>query len=400
MKFIHTADLHLDTPFRGLQLEDREILKKIRNSTFEAFKNIVDIAIKQEVDFVVISGDLYDSEVQSVNAQLFLTEQFTRLKKDNINIYVVLVNHDYERSQVGNFEFPDNVFIFPSQVKSFYHNAKDGTKVELVGMSYPSRWVNDDVVKNYPSKHSDIDYTIGILHGSLKKGYDDNYSPFTKDELLSKGYDYWALGHIHQRQILNENPYIIYPGVPQGRSIKESDLKGFYLVEYNKHDTEVNFLPSNVIEWDKIDVDGRGLSSMSDIQREIEICLNELTKNVSHFVMITIKNANNLPLTVVKSIEDDSFLAGIMPKKFDDNYSLVIKLLVQITKSEVFEELDQSFWNQSAQKIFSTENIENEVLPLLKNYRFLQDLVRDQEFLSTLKNETFELINERKGENN
>ncbi|BDR56409.1 metallophosphoesterase family protein [Xylocopilactobacillus apis] len=399
MKFIHTADLHLDTPFRGLQIENKEILNKIKNSTFNAFKNIVDIAIKQEVDFIIIAGDLYDSDVQSVTAQLFLNDQFLRLKEKNITVYVIFGNHDFSNSQIGNFEFPDNVFIFPAEVKSFYHTAKDGTRVELVGFSYPDRWVNENKVEQYPKPHSDIDYTIGILHGALKTGHDDNYAPFSKDELLEKGYDYWALGHIHERQILNEDPYIVYPGNPQGRSIKEDGSKGFYLVETNNKETEINFLPSDVIEWDKVIIDGRSLVSMSDVQREIDLNLNELSKTVSHFVSVMIKNANNLPLTVVKSIEDDSFAGGIAPKKFEDNYNIVFKVSVQITKSDVFSELDQSFWNRSADKIFSSENLEKEVLPLLKNYRFLQELVRNPEFTSTLQNETFELINERKSEN-
>lgn len=217
--------------------------------------------------------------------------------------------------------------------------------------------------------------------------------------MLEKGYDYWALGHIHERQILNEDPYIVYPGNPQGRSIKEDGSKGFYLVETNNKETEINFLPSDVIEWDKVIIDGRSLVSMSDVQREIDLNLNELSKTVSHFVSVMIKNANNLPLTVVKSIEDDSFAGGIAPKKFEDNYNIVFKVSVQITKSDVFSELDQSFWNRSADKIFSSENLEKEVLPLLKNYRFLQELVRNPEFTSTLQNETFELINERKSEN-
>lgn len=399
MKFIHTADLHLDTPFRGLQLDDPGILKKIRNSTFDAFENIVDIAIKQEVDFVIIAGDLYDSQVQSVRAQLFLNEEFKRLKEANITVYIVLGNHDFAKSQIGNFEFPDNVFVFPSDVKSFYHTAKDGTKVEIVGFSYQDRWITEDMVSRYPKKHSDVDYTIGIVHGALRKGQSDNYAPFTKDELLDKGYDYWALGHIHERQILNENPFIIYSGNPQGRSIKESGPKGFYLVEKNGISTDVNFLPSNVIEWNKIEIDGRSLASMSDVEREIELSLNELSKTVSHFVSVTIKNANNLPLTVVKSIEDDSFAYGLVPKCFEDKYTVVIKIKAQITKSDAFAALDQTFWNQSADQIFTVENIEKGVLPLLKNYRFLQDLVRDPDFLSSLKSETFELINERKSEN-
>lgn len=398
MKFIHTADLHLDTPFRGLQIEDQEILTKIRNSTFDAFKNIVDVAIKEHVDFMIVAGDLYDRDVQSVTAQLFLNEQFLRLQEQKISVYLVAGNHDYEKSQAGNFQFPDNVFVFPKEVKSFYHTAHDGTKVELVGFSYQDRWITTDMAATFPPKHADADYTIGIMHGAFKQGHDDNYAPFTKDELLEKGYDYWALGHIHERQILNDDPYIIYPGNPQGRSIKEAGVKGFYLVETQQKVTKIHFLPSNTIEWNRLTIDGRALSSMSDVQREIDIKLNELSRSVSHFVYITIANADSLPLTVVKSIEDDSFANSINPKFFEGNYIVVIKLAVKITKSKVFSELDQDFWNQSAEKVFSPQNLETTILPLLKNYRYLQDIVRDPNFISTLKDDTFSLINERKNE--
>lgn len=398
MKFIHTADLHLDTSFRGLQIEDQQILKKIRNSTFVAFQNIVDVAIKEQVDFVIISGDLYDRDVQSITAQLFLNEQFLRLKEKDISVYLVAGNHDYIKSQTGNFEFPENVFVFPKEVKSFYHNAKDGTKVELVGFSYSDRWITDDIVATFPQKHVDSDYTIGIMHAALKQGHNDNYAPFSKDELLEKGYDYWALGHIHERQILNKDPYIIYPGNTQGRSIKEAGSKGFYLVETQNKITKVNFLPSNTIEWNRLEIDGSGLISMSDVQREIDLNVNELNRNVSHFVYVTISNADNLPLTVIKSIEDDSFANSLTPKVFEHNYIVVIKIVVKITKSKVFSDLDKSFWNRSAEKVFSPENLENQILPLLKNYRYLQNLVRDPNFISTLRDDTFELINERKNE--
>ena len=206
------------------------------------------------------------------------------------------------------------------------------------------------------------------------------------------------MGHIHERQILNKDPYIIYPGNTQGRSIKEAGSKGFYLVETQNKITKVNFLPSNTIEWNRLEIDGSGLISMSDVQREIDLNVNELSRNISHFVYVTISNADNLPLTVIKSIEDDSFTNSLTPRVFEHNYIVVIKIVVKITKSKVFSDLDQSFWNRSAEKVFSPENLENQILPLLKNYRYLQNLVRDPNFISTLRDDTFELINERKNE--
>ncbi len=227
-KFIHTADIHLDSPLKGLEAHEDAPVEEIRGATRRAFDNLIDLAIEEEVDFVLIAGDLYDGDWKDYNTGVFFASRMGRLAKAGIKVFIVSGNHDAASQITKAMPLPDNVTLFspkkPQSVKL------DDLGVVIHGQSYSSRAVTDNLASQYPQHDSDY-FNIGLLHTSLngREGHED-YAPCTLDDLKSKGYDYWSLGHVHKREVVSEDPWIIFPGNLQGRHIKETGSKGATLV--------------------------------------------------------------------------------------------------------------------------------------------------------------------------
>lgn len=258
IRFLHTADLHLDTPFKGMAHFPAEHLEQLRNSTFEAFNNLIQYAVETRPDFIVIVGDLYDGEDRSLRAQLKFQEGMEVLKEANIPVFLSYGNHDHLNGRWTRFELPNNVHLFDEQVEQKSLTVR-GETVNLYGFSYVDRHVLEPMIDAYPVADS-VAFHIGLLHGSLEGDASHAvYAPFTKANLLSKQYDYWALGHIHKRQLLHEEPPIVYPGNIQGRHRNEHGAKGFYDIVLSKRTTEMKFMPTATITFESLSVSCRGI---------------------------------------------------------------------------------------------------------------------------------------------
>jgi len=227
-RFIHTADIHLDSPLKGLEAHEDAPVDEIRGATRRTLDNLIDLAIEEEVNFVLIAGDLYDGDWKDYNTGLFFVRQMSRLGKAGIKAFIISGNHDAANQITKTMPLPDNVTLFshkkPQSVKL------DDIGVIIHGQSYALRAVIDNLALQYPQYDSNY-FNIGLLHTSLtgREGHED-YAPCTLDELKSKGYEYWALGHVHKREIVSKDPWIIFPGNIQGRHIKEAGAKGATLV--------------------------------------------------------------------------------------------------------------------------------------------------------------------------
>ncbi|KUP09347.1 hypothetical protein Q73_03475 [Bacillus coahuilensis m2-6] len=271
IRFIHCADLHLDSPFIGLTGIPSKVFDRIHQSTFLSFERIISVAIDKQVDFICISGDLFDGEDRSIKAQVRLQKQLNRLHHAGIPCFILHGNHDHLSGKWVTLELPENVTVFKEDVeeKSFF--SKSGERVTISGFSYGTRQVFDRKITDYPVAKGE-GYHIGMLHGSegTKSGEHIPYAPFTIEELLGKKMDYWALGHIHKRQILHEDPYIVYPGNIQGRSMKESGEKGCYLVEMNSVSTEATFYSTNAILFEKISVEVSESLTLTELINKLE----------------------------------------------------------------------------------------------------------------------------------
>ena len=269
LKFIHCADLHLDSPFVGLKLP-RRLHELARQSTFSSFTRIVNKAIEEEVDFLVIAGDLYDGEDRSIRAQIYFRNEMEKLAGKGIPVFIVHGNHDHLSGNWTKLKWPDNVFVFPGDVKMIPHCTKDGVRVHLYGFSYAKRHVRERMISHY-RKEEGADFHIGILHGhDSKNGNHYSYAPFTVKELAGKGFDYWALGHIHQRQVLKKDPLIIYPGNIQGRHRNETGEKGCYLIEMSEKETKASFIETAPIRFErqKLDLE-HGVKNFDDFYGEV-----------------------------------------------------------------------------------------------------------------------------------
>ncbi len=247
-RFIHTADIHLDSPLRGLEAHEDAPVERIRGATRRAFDNLIDLAIEEKIDFVVIAGDLYDGDWKDYNTGLFFAGRMGRLNKAGIRVFIVSGNHDAASQTTRAMVLPDNVTLFsPKKPQSIKLEALG---VTIHGQSYPSRAVTENLVSHYP-QHDPHSFNIGLLHTSLtgREGH-ESYAPCTVDDLLSKGYDYWALGHVHQREIVSEDPWIVFPGNIQGRHIKETGSKSATLVTVeNGHVVTVKKRDLEVLRW-------------------------------------------------------------------------------------------------------------------------------------------------------
>ena len=306
VKFLHCADLHLDSPMSGLKYLPEEIFQRLQNSTFKAFTNITDLAIRMEVDFVVISGDIFDGDDRSLRAQAKFRNEMDRLHRHGIHAYVIHGNHDHLGGNWPKMPFPENVHVFGANVEVKKFTKQDGTSAHIYGFSYPERHVTDRWVERY-EKASGADFHIGLLHGH-SEGVSEHgvYAPFQLSELLQKQFDYWALGHIHKREVLNSEPPIIYPGNPQGRNRKESGAKGCYLVSLTERGAEYQFKETSDVLWLVRTLDGSEISNLGSL---FDLCHNVVkdSRMEGKGVVITIEIAN---LNRIETGEMDSGLVN------------------------------------------------------------------------------------------
>jgi exonuclease SbcD len=245
-RFLHTADLHLDSPLRGLAMRDEAAAQTLLGASRRAFESLVDLALAEPVDFVVIAGDVYDRDWKGYETGLFFRRGMARLASEGVPVYLVAGNHDAASVISRRLTLPENVRVFSSRAPETHQ--PEPWPVAIHGMSFPNRAVEENLVPRYPDPVPGK-FNLGLLHTSLagSEGH-DTYAPCTVAELVAKGYDYWALGHIHQPQIVHESPWIVYPGNLQGRHIRENGPRGCRIVDVD------DALEVTACEWHALDV--------------------------------------------------------------------------------------------------------------------------------------------------
>ncbi|MFS0655012.1 metallophosphoesterase family protein [Bacillus sp. 179-C3.3 HS] len=290
LTFIHAADLHLDSPFAGMSKLPNQMLKRLKESTFQSAKNMFDLAIDREVDFVLLSGDIFDESNRSLKAQLFLRNQFLRLQQNGIQVFMIYGNHDHLGGEWTPIEWPENVHVFSTSMPSVQsYNRGERLVASIYGFSYKERAVYENMTPHY-SKETDAPYHIAMLHGTLagQEGH-DAYAPFQLHQLIAKDMSYWALGHIHKRAILHKEPFIIYPGNLQGRHIKETGEKGCYLVQLTEHSETAEFHRCADVHFETVTLDITHTLHMTDLITLVENRLNDLREQgLPHFVKVVL----------------------------------------------------------------------------------------------------------------
>jgi exonuclease SbcD len=253
--FIHTADLHLDSPFECIQAEDPKIANMLRNATFRAFENVINLAIQKGVDFLIVAGDVYDGLDRSLRAQWQFYQMLRRAAEAGIQCFVAHGNHDPLSGWEAGLAVPNGVHRFHGDDVQRIAVKRDGQELAYIyGISYPSREINESLTPRFSRKNSkdNSPFAIGVLHCNVGGAPEhDNYAPCTMDDLTACGMDYWALGHIHSRKVLRESePCIIYPGNTQGRSVRELGERGCYLVRVDETGhVDAEFMTTDVVRW-------------------------------------------------------------------------------------------------------------------------------------------------------
>ena len=254
LTFLHAADIHLDSPLRGLSYyEGAPPIEEIRGATRQALDNLVNFALDEKVNFVLVAGDLYDGDWQDFKTGLYFANQMRNLGEAGIRVAVIRGNHDAANTMTKTLIMPENVKIFSARKPETWRFEDLG--VAIHGQSYANRDVYENLAAAYPDPVPDM-LNIGILH-CLISGADGHlpYAPCTLDELAAKGYDYWALGHVHKYGVLRKKPHIVYSGCSQGRHIRESGEKGCVLVEVEDDEIRTEFVPLNVLRWTEVKAD-------------------------------------------------------------------------------------------------------------------------------------------------
>ncbi len=278
-RFIHAADLHIDSPFRGLRDIDKRVGERLRQSTFEAFDNLVKLCIDEQVDFIVIAGDIYDGADRSVRAQLRFRDGMRRLSEAGIAAYIVHGNHDPLDGWLSAVEWPEGIHVFGPEPE--WKNVEvDGEVIAAIqGVSYPTREVRSNLVAGFETPDVGAPFTIGLLHCNVGGNPDhDNYAPCTLDDLKLTALDYWALGHVHTRQTLRrQNPAVIYPGNPQGRHPNESGPRGCMIVDVgDEGSVNPRFAPLDVVRWEPVDIDVSEINTLDGLEDLIQQRMDDL----------------------------------------------------------------------------------------------------------------------------
>lgn len=273
--FIHAADIHLDSPLHGLQRYEGAPVDAIRQATRQALQRLIDLALARRVNFVVIAGDLYDGDWRDYNTGLFFIAQTQRLREAGIPLYLIAGNHDAQNVMTRSLTLPDNTTLLTTHRPQTVF--LDDLGVAIHGQSFPTRAVFDDLSIGYPTGVRGL-FNIGVLHTSAT-GSDGHepYAPCTLDGLRSRQYQYWALGHVHQRAELCQDPWVTFSGNIQGRHIRETGSKGCWLVTVDdRQQATLEFEPLDVLRWERQEVSAAEITHEDDLWPAVAQTLSQI----------------------------------------------------------------------------------------------------------------------------
>ena len=258
MRFVHSADLHLDSPFAGIRNSaPPQVSTMLYEATFKAYENIIELCIGEQVDALLIAGDVYDGADRSLRAQRLFIDGLQRLESAGIRSFVCHGNHDPLDGWEARLEYPSLCHRFGSEFEAIPIFPDEPERTVVHGISYPTRDVYDNLVTRLGTV-DDGPYSIGLLHTNVGDNTDHAlYAPCSLDDLVLSGIDYWALGHVHTREVLSEErPTVVYPGNPQGRQPNETGARGVFVVDVDEHGrANLDFRPVDTVRWERRGLD-------------------------------------------------------------------------------------------------------------------------------------------------
>lgn len=385
MKFIHFADAHLDSPFRGLSFLPSKEFNQIYQAADQSLTRIVDLALAEKVDLVLIAGDTFDSAKPSPRSQLFFAQQIKRLTDAQIQIVMIFGNHDHMRREdlLVNQSPYFKLLGANEAVEKATFKTKDNFNYDVVGFSYLNNHITEDKIPDFPGKEHN--YTFGLMHAQEKEADSRKnvYAPFTVSEVQALNYDYFALGHIHARRNLSEKPWIVYSGNIQGRHINEMGAKGCYLgvIDENTKKTSIEFKTTGPILWQGVQVELDTQISKADLQNEIIASLNN-AKQKTYFSLTT-AGAQFMTDEEQELVQDTDFWQNISQNlPFD---SQLVDVRLKISSNLELNENDQQAFEQAKAEIFENDEFDKIVSDWKKKDPIAAQLTEDPAFIKAVK---------------
>jgi DNA repair exonuclease SbcCD nuclease subunit len=262
-RFIHTADLHMDSPFRGLSNAAPKLRETLQDATLGALERVVDWTIRSNADFLVIAGDLYDCKDRSLRALVSFRRQMERLAERNVPVFIVHGNHDPLNGWGSEFQMPSNVTTFGAKPRTEPVIRLGRELASVTGISYPRERVTENLAALL-TPESGSAYSVALLHANIgqQTGHAD-YAPAAISDLSAAGFDYWALGHVHTRAVLQAEPAIVYPGNPQGRHPRESGARGCLQVDVDQYGKpHFEFVETSQARWAHLEMSIQSFTRM------------------------------------------------------------------------------------------------------------------------------------------
>lgn len=383
MKFIHFADAHLDSPFRGLSFLPSKEFNQIYQAADQSLTKIVDLALEENVDLVLIAGDTFDSSTPSPRSQLFFAKEIKRLTDQKIQVVMIFGNHDHMKKDDLLVEKTPYFKLLGDneKVEKATFTTKDGFTYDVVGFSYLNNHITRDMIPDFPEKGTD--YTFGLMHAQEKAQANNVYAPFTVRELQNLNYDYFALGHIHARNNLSETPWIVYPGNIQGRHINEMGEKGCYLGEIDEQTkkTSIEFKQTSPIVWQAAEINLEQEIDKSSLQTQIIDVLSQ-TKQKTYF-SLTIKGAQYLTEEERELTADTDFWQTVS-QNLPFNSQLV-DVRYETNTSLELNENDQQAFEKAKAEIFDMDEFTKIVNDWKKKDPEAAALAEDPKFIEAVK---------------
>lgn len=385
MKFIHFADAHLDSPFRGLSFLPSKEFNQIYQAADQSLTRIVDLALAEKVDLVLIAGDTFDSAKPSPRSQLFFAQQIKRLTDAQIQVVMIFGNHDHmRREDLLVNQSPYFKLIGANEaVEKATFKTKDNFNYDVVGFSYLNNHITEDKIPDFPGKEHN--YTFGLMHAQEKEADSRKnvYAPFTVSEVQALNYDYFALGHIHARRNLSEKPWIVYSGNIQGRHINEMGAKGCYLgvIDENTKKTSIEFKTTGPILWQGVQVELDTQISKADLQNEIIASLNN-AKQKTYF-SLTIAGAQFMTDEEQELVQDTDFWQNISQNLPFDLQLVDVRL--KISSNLELNENDQQAFEQAKAEIFENDEFDKIVSDWKKKDPIAAQLTENPAFIKAVK---------------
>jgi exonuclease SbcD len=318
ISFIHTADLHLASPFSGISEKNRLLADYLHLSIFQSFDSIINLCIEKQVDFLLIAGDIFDSREKNLRALYHFIRGLTRLKEHQIPVIITSGNHDPLRPGPAETTIWDDILQIAGEDPPFtlitsdrYEpvdiRQQDETIARICGVSFSKAEIFESPVRHFSKKNDSAIPWIGLVHCTIGSHTDHiPYAPLTLSDLIDLGYDYWALGHIHAGYTVKEkDPTIIYPGNIQGRNWRETGPRGcIYTTIRTDGVTQTEFYETAPVRFETSELSIQGMEQEAELISAIENIINKLSASKSKtsiILSITLTGSGKLHQSLVQT---------------------------------------------------------------------------------------------------